>query len=609
MIVIRRLADSNANRQISKGRSPARQLAYCAPESSAAVPALASEAPATASALLQRVSALGPSAAARFTRTGPPSDAGSGHGSSGGASIASGASGSGRKLLLAPVKRMVSALKAATSKHWAVQARADRSAAAEASAGAGAGAIGDSRASRDLALLQLGCGPSPGPLAPLVASAAVTGSGEQEPSPLAAVATTTAAAYIPAINAPRRDTRMGTPDRLANHPDVVSASPAAAMLAAGLESSLADSLLEPSPAPALPEAVSMEPPEPVALTPPPSRVLATNPSLPPGMRREHWSLADYTVTKRLYKGGNSAVYKAVCTRSGLPVALKVYFLIRVPEPVLHMLCREIEIHAAAVHHDIIAMYGAFETDKHLVMVLEYGSRGDLFGIHRTLPNRRMEEREVTELVLKPLLDALSYLHRRGICHRDIKPENIFFTADWRLKLGDFGVSINLARERAVTRAGTVSYMAPEVSRCPLKFKADDNKDDPTLAYGTACDIWGVGILAYELLVGFTPLTPVTVTDTAVSAKRALIFPSGTSEACRDFVAWALSERPEDRPTALQLSRHPWLRPSETATGGPAAPAALMAASAALPGPLDSEFPFGVSFPYVIIATLCSDAYR
>ncbi|KXZ46041.1 hypothetical protein GPECTOR_47g316 [Gonium pectorale] len=334
------------------------------------------------------------------------------------------------------------------------------------------------------------------------------------------------------------------------------------MLAAGLESSLAESLLEPSPAPAPQEAVSMEPPEPVALTPPPSRVLATSPSLPPGMRREHWSLADYAVTRRLFKGAHSAVYKAVCTRSGLPVALKVYFLNRVPEAVLHMLCREIKIHEAAVHPDIITLYGAFETDKHLVMVMEYAARGDLFGVHRSLPNLRLEEREVTGLVLRPLLDALTYLHRRGICHRDIKPENVFFTADWRLKLGDFGVSINLARERAVTRAGTVSYMAPEVSRCPLKFKADDNKDDPTLAYGTACDIWGVGILAYELLVGFTPLTPVNHNGAAISAKRALIFPSGASEACRDFVAWALTERPEDRPTALQLSRHPWLRSAD-----------------------------------------------
>ena len=55
------------------------------------------------------------------------------------------------------------------------------------------------------------------------------------------------------------------------------------------------------------------------------------------------------------------------------------------------------------------------------------------------------------------------MHTRGIIHRDIKPENILFTkGDCRLKLADFGLAIDLRQERAVTRAGTLDYMAPEV---------------------------------------------------------------------------------------------------------------------------------------------------
>ena len=41
-------------------------------------------------------------------------------------------------------------------------------------------------------------------------------------------------------------------------------------------------------------------------------------------------------------------------------------------------------------------------------------------------------------------------------------------------------------------------MAPEVTRCPLKCRPEDNKDDPRLAYGPACDVWAVGVLAYEM---------------------------------------------------------------------------------------------------------------
>eukprot|EP00882_Tetradesmus_deserticola_P013256 GHRQ01014060.1.p1 GENE.GHRQ01014060.1~~GHRQ01014060.1.p1 ORF type:complete len:156 (+),score=46.17 GHRQ01014060.1:721-1188(+) len=61
--------------------------------------------------------------------------------------------------------------------------------------------------------------------------------------------------------------------------------------------------------------------------------------------------------------------------------------------------------------------------------------------------------------------ALQYLHTRAIIHRDIKPENILFANKGScLKLADFGLAIDLREERAVTRAGTLDYMAPEVRR-------------------------------------------------------------------------------------------------------------------------------------------------
>ena len=65
-------------------------------------------------------------------------------------------------------------------------------------------------------------------------------------------------------------------------------------------------------------------------------------------------------------------------------------------------------------------------------------------------------------VLRPALLALHYMHAQGVVHRDIKPENILVTAN-SIKLADFGLSINANEERPVTRAGTLDYMAPEVS--------------------------------------------------------------------------------------------------------------------------------------------------
>ncbi|EFJ46034.1 hypothetical protein VOLCADRAFT_121093 [Volvox carteri f. nagariensis] len=299
-----------------------------------------------------------------------------------------------------------------------------------------------------------------------------------------------------------------------------------------------------------------------------STLLALCPGVPGAMRRQRWCIEDYQIGRKLYKGATSSVYKATCRHSSLPVALKVYFLSKVPRNVIHMIVREIKIHVELVHKHIVMLYGAFQ--KRLVLVQEYAGRGDLYGIYRSL-NRRMTEAHLVFLVLAPFMDALSYLHAKGICHRDIKPENILFTNDWRLLLADFGVSIDLNQERAVTRAGTLEYMAPEVERCPLKMLPEENKEKMDLAYTTAVDIWATGVLAYELLVGFAPFVgerpqaPTTTTHAAVgpispkfAGGKNMSFPSSTSPHARDFISLALAEAPEDRPTSLQLSRHPWL---------------------------------------------------
>ncbi|GIL67655.1 hypothetical protein Vafri_20979 [Volvox africanus] len=300
-----------------------------------------------------------------------------------------------------------------------------------------------------------------------------------------------------------------------------------------------------------------------------SVLLGMNPAVPPAMRRRKWTLDDYQVAKRMYKGSTSAVYRAACVRSGTTVALKVYFLNKVPSNVVHMIRREIELHLPLVHRNIVMLYAAFQDEKHIVLVEEFAARGDLFGIHRSM-NCRLTDTQTSELILAPFLDALSYLHARGIMHRDIKPENILFTNEWTLKIADFGVSINMHDERAVTRTGTADYMAPEVERCPLKHAPEDNKNNPNLAYTPAIDVWSVGVLAYEMLVGFPPFVSngpgedsgsrqgVAAFLAEQATRKTLRFPASISAAAKDFIMATLNENPGDRPTAQQLLKHPWL---------------------------------------------------
>ncbi|MCP4406536.1 MAG: tetratricopeptide repeat protein [Gammaproteobacteria bacterium] len=94
-------------------------------------------------------------------------------------------------------------------------------------------------------------------------------------------------------------------------------------------------------------------------------------------------------------------------------------------------------------------------------------------------------------LLVQMLQALAYLHRRGILHRDLKPANVLVT-DGRVRVLDFGLAV--PREMAEGRTGTPAYMAPE-----------------TIRYGQATeatDLHTVGVLAYELFAGERPFTDV-----------------------------------------------------------------------------------------------------
>ncbi|GIL53916.1 hypothetical protein Vafri_9498 [Volvox africanus] len=331
-----------------------------------------------------------------------------------------------------------------------------------------------------------------------------------------------------------------------------------------------------------------------AASTPDRKLLAVSSALPSSMRRKVWALDDYLISRRIFKGSSSAVYKAMCRRSGMPVALKVYFLDRVPSNVVHMLKREIEIHIQLLHRHVVRLYAAFldEGDR-VVLVQEYAAQGDLYGVLQRMGGR-MPHEQVANGVMRPFLEALAYMHSKGICHRDIKPENILFTQSWRLLVADYGVSIDLNNERAVTRAGTEGYMAPEVERCPLKVEPHENKDSPEYAYSTAVDIWAVGVLAYELMVGFPPVvmsagsgnpaaTSDVLDDNSVDVfvrshmnSASLHFPASVPHVARAFVLAALASDPLERPTAAQLLQHPWLQKKPDVEPTAAVPEALPA---------------------------------
>ncbi|KAK5627952.1 hypothetical protein RRF57_003667 [Xylaria bambusicola] len=150
------------------------------------------------------------------------------------------------------------------------------------------------------------------------------------------------------------------------------------------------------------------------------------------------------------------------------------------------------------HPNIVNMVHSFETDAHFYLVLEYCSRGDLYEAIRT-GYGPLETEHVRQFMLE-LVDAVSYMHSKGIYHRDIKPENIFLTESGAMKLGDFGLATTSKWSYEMT-VGSDRYMSPE------QYDSAGNGYSPAQA-----DIWAIGICLLNILFSRNPFTTPTEAD-------------------------------------------------------------------------------------------------
>ncbi|KAI1393892.1 kinase-like protein [Hypoxylon trugodes] len=150
------------------------------------------------------------------------------------------------------------------------------------------------------------------------------------------------------------------------------------------------------------------------------------------------------------------------------------------------------------HPNIVNLVHSFETDAHVYLVLEYCSQGDLYEAIRT-GYGPLETEHVRRFMLQ-LVDAVSYMHSKGIYHRDIKPENIFLNESGSMKLGDFGLATT-DRWSFETTVGSDRYMSPE------------QYDSAGAGYSPAqADIWAIGICLLNILFSRNPFTTPTEAD-------------------------------------------------------------------------------------------------
>jgi len=210
----------------------------------------------------------------------------------------------------------------------------------------------------------------------------------------------------------------------------------------------------------------------------------------------------------------------------------------------------------------VAFTAAFQDGPGIYLVMEHCGGGDL--LERLLhEGRAMAEARVAREVAAPLLAALAGLHGLRIVHRDVKLENIFIGAgDGGVRLGDFGLTMSLAQELAISPVGTVEYMAPEVVALPPVDAVTSGA--VTAADITVCDekvdVWALGVTLYELLTGHLPFEGADKAAVKAAIARGAMrpLPRGLSPGAVNLLTSMLAHSPADRPAAAALLSHPWI---------------------------------------------------
>ncbi|CAK0893199.1 unnamed protein product [Prorocentrum cordatum] len=216
----------------------------------------------------------------------------------------------------------------------------------------------------------------------------------------------------------------------------------------------------------------------------------------PVARSENWTTKDFEIVKTLGKGfmGLVLMVKLSNARGAVPYALKIIDKERViREHMAERVMQEKELLSRASHPLIVRLFGTFQDDGCLFMLMECVGGGDLFSAMRNVRfNDGCAHFFAAEITL-----AIGHLHSLDIAYRDLKPENVAIDSLGHAKIIDFGLA-KIVRTKTYTVCGTSEYMAPEVLT--------------QVGHGRCVDWWALGILIFEMLSFQVPFTGRTATE-------------------------------------------------------------------------------------------------
>lgn len=267
--------------------------------------------------------------------------------------------------------------------------------------------------------------------------------------------------------------------------------------------------------------------------------MAAEPPIGPPRR-----IGPYVLKDSIGQGATAIVYMAQHEDTHRSCVCKVVPRARLGNPsVMALFEQEMRINRHLDHPGIVKFYDLLSDAQNFYVIMELCPNGDLY--EHVVQNGRLSECEA-KIFFRQILEALSYLHSRGVSHRDIKLENLLIDQFGRVKISDFGLSNFMKDGLVETPCGSPCYASPEcLSGEPYG--------------GAATDVWSAGVVLFAMVTGRLPWTKRNQIDLFQQIRAGeYSIPDHVSMACRSLISSLMAVDPKNRITIEDALDHPWM---------------------------------------------------